>query len=127
MVNHFIDNKFVPGLEGGRFETLNPANNQPITEVASGSAPDVDRTVKAARAAFDYIFLDPPFRYPAKAVLISLIAARGVLSADGLILLHLPKAEARDLAVTDFEVRDERRYDNSHVIFYGKKTASAGG
>lgn len=53
MVNHFIDNKFVPGLEGGRFETLNPANNQPITEVASGSAPDADRAVKAARAAFD--------------------------------------------------------------------------
>lgn len=83
-----------------------------------------ERYVKKAGRSFDCIFLDPPFRYPAKAALFSLIAAHGVLSEDGLILIHLPKAEARDLTVTDFELRDERRYGNSHVIFYGKKAVS---
>ena len=53
LVDHFIDNEFVSALEGGLFETLNPANNQPVATVASGTAADVDRAVRAARAAFD--------------------------------------------------------------------------
>lgn len=53
MINHFIDNAFVPSLDGETFETLNPANNKPITEVASGTVQDADRAVKAARQAFD--------------------------------------------------------------------------
>ena len=52
-VLHFINNRFVPPLEGETFETLNPATNQPITAVASGSAADVDAAVAAARKAFD--------------------------------------------------------------------------
>ena len=53
MIHHFIDNEFVPALEAGAFETLNPATNRPITNVASGTAADVDRAVRAARLAFD--------------------------------------------------------------------------
>jgi 5-carboxymethyl-2-hydroxymuconic-semialdehyde dehydrogenase len=53
MIEHFIDNEFVGALEGGVFETLNPATNQPIASVASGTAADVDRAVAAARRAFD--------------------------------------------------------------------------
>lgn len=53
MINHFIDNAFVPSLDGESFETHNPANNKPITEVASGTVRDADRAVKAARRAFD--------------------------------------------------------------------------
>jgi 5-carboxymethyl-2-hydroxymuconic-semialdehyde dehydrogenase len=53
MINHFIDNAFVPSLDGETFETLNPSNNKPITEVASGTLQDADRAVKAARQAFD--------------------------------------------------------------------------
>jgi len=52
-IDHFIDNEFVPALEGKTFPTLNPADNQPITDVASGSATDIDRAVTAARKAFD--------------------------------------------------------------------------
>jgi 5-carboxymethyl-2-hydroxymuconic-semialdehyde dehydrogenase len=53
MVYHFINNEFVPSLDGQTFDTLNPATNKPITQVASGSAGDIDRAVKAARKAFD--------------------------------------------------------------------------
>ncbi|HLF88236.1 MAG TPA: 5-carboxymethyl-2-hydroxymuconate semialdehyde dehydrogenase [Anaerolineales bacterium] len=53
MIQHFINNQFVPPFEGETFETLNPATNEPITEVAAGSAADVDAAVKAARKAFD--------------------------------------------------------------------------
>ncbi|MEK7312513.1 MAG: 5-carboxymethyl-2-hydroxymuconate semialdehyde dehydrogenase, partial [Chloroflexota bacterium] len=53
MIQHFINNEFVSATEGGAFETLNPTTNKPITNVASGTAADIDRAVKAARAAFD--------------------------------------------------------------------------
>ncbi|HEY4644278.1 MAG TPA: 5-carboxymethyl-2-hydroxymuconate semialdehyde dehydrogenase [Bacteroidota bacterium] len=53
MIHHFINNQFVPSLDGKAFDTLNPTTNQPITQVASGAAEDVDRAVKSARKAFD--------------------------------------------------------------------------
>jgi 5-carboxymethyl-2-hydroxymuconic-semialdehyde dehydrogenase len=53
IVRHFIDNAFVDALEGGTFETLNPATNRPIGIVADGTAADVDRAVRAARRAFE--------------------------------------------------------------------------
>ncbi|HLB45885.1 MAG TPA: 5-carboxymethyl-2-hydroxymuconate semialdehyde dehydrogenase [Anaerolineales bacterium] len=53
MIQHFINNEFVSAAEGGAFETLNPTTNKPITNVASGTAADIDRAVRAARAAFD--------------------------------------------------------------------------
>jgi 5-carboxymethyl-2-hydroxymuconic-semialdehyde dehydrogenase len=53
MILHFIDNDFVPAVDGRTFETLNPVTNQPIEHVAAGSAQDIDRAVSAARAAFE--------------------------------------------------------------------------
>lgn len=53
MIQHFINNEFVDAAEGRTFETLNPTTNRPITTVASGTAADIDRAVKAARVAFD--------------------------------------------------------------------------
>ncbi|MBY0229797.1 MAG: aldehyde dehydrogenase family protein [Gemmataceae bacterium] len=49
----FIDNEFVDPLEGGSFDTLNPATGEAIATVAAGTAKDVDRAVKAARAALE--------------------------------------------------------------------------
>ncbi|PJF28331.1 MAG: betaine-aldehyde dehydrogenase [Phototrophicales bacterium] len=47
-----IGGKWVPAASGATFETLNPANGQPLTVCASGDAEDIDRAVKAAAAAF---------------------------------------------------------------------------
>ncbi len=46
----FINGQFVDGASA--FKTINPANEEVLAEVAEASAEDVDRAVKAARAAF---------------------------------------------------------------------------
>ena len=50
---HLIDNKWVDPVEGGSFETLNPATGEVIAQVAAGTAADVDKAVKAARRALE--------------------------------------------------------------------------
>lgn len=47
----FINGEFVAG-KGKSFDTINPATEEKLATVAYGSAEDVDRAVKAARAAF---------------------------------------------------------------------------
>ncbi len=49
----YIDGQFVQAASGKRFETVNPATGQVLTDVALGAAEDVDRAVQAARRAFD--------------------------------------------------------------------------
>jgi gamma-glutamyl-gamma-aminobutyraldehyde dehydrogenase len=48
----FIDGRFVDAAKGGRFTTVNPANGEPLAEMAAGTAEDIDRAVAAARRAF---------------------------------------------------------------------------
>ena len=50
----FIDGAFVDADGGARFTTENPATGQPIAEVAEGGPADVDRAVRAARAAVEH-------------------------------------------------------------------------
>jgi len=52
-VQHFINGEFVDSLSNKTFETLNPSTNKVIGAIADGQAEDIDRAVKAARAAFD--------------------------------------------------------------------------
>jgi 5-carboxymethyl-2-hydroxymuconic-semialdehyde dehydrogenase len=53
MILHFINNHFLPSADGKVFETLNPANNKPLDQVASGASKEIDQAVRAAREAFD--------------------------------------------------------------------------
>lgn len=48
-----INNKWVDPVEGGSFETYNPATGEVIAEVAAATAKDVDKAVKAARKALE--------------------------------------------------------------------------
>src|SRR5919199_5086108 len=50
---HYIDGRFVESRAGGRFDTIDPTTNKPLTDVAEGTAEDVDAAVAAARRAFD--------------------------------------------------------------------------
>jgi 5-carboxymethyl-2-hydroxymuconic-semialdehyde dehydrogenase len=50
---HFINNAFVASADGQTFASLNPTNNEPVAEVASGGSADVDRAVSAARTAYE--------------------------------------------------------------------------
>ncbi len=47
-----IGNQWLDSESGKTFETINPATGEPICRVAEADAPDVDKAVKAARAAF---------------------------------------------------------------------------
>jgi acyl-CoA reductase-like NAD-dependent aldehyde dehydrogenase len=55
----FIGGEEVDAADGATFETIDPATGNVITTVAQGGAQDVDRAVKAARAAFEH---DAPWR-----------------------------------------------------------------
>lgn len=52
-VRHFIGNQFENSVGGGVFDVLTPLTNEVIGRCASGQTADVDRAVKAARAAFE--------------------------------------------------------------------------
>ncbi len=48
----YIDGAWVAPVSGGLEDVINPATNEKIASIAVGDAADVDRAVKAARAAF---------------------------------------------------------------------------
>ena len=52
-LQHYIAGRWVPSaVESTPFAVINPATEQQVAEISMGSATDVDRAVKAARAAF---------------------------------------------------------------------------
>jgi phenylacetaldehyde dehydrogenase len=48
-----IDGEWVEPASGRTFQTLNPANGEPLAEIAAGEAEDINRAVAAARRAFE--------------------------------------------------------------------------
>src|SRR5277367_7135571 len=50
----FIGGQWVPAQSGKTFETIHPATEEVIAQVAEGDAADVDLAVAAARQAFDH-------------------------------------------------------------------------
>src|SRR3984893_8867068 len=48
-----INGKWVDSASGRTFPTVNPSTGEVIAQVAEADAPDVDKAVAAARAAFD--------------------------------------------------------------------------
>ncbi len=49
----YIGGEWVPAADGRTVEVINPTTEQPIGSVALAGATDIDRAVRAARAAFD--------------------------------------------------------------------------
>jgi acyl-CoA reductase-like NAD-dependent aldehyde dehydrogenase len=49
----FINGEFVDARSGETFVTINPATEEPITNVASAGTPDIDAAVQAARAQME--------------------------------------------------------------------------
>jgi aldehyde dehydrogenase (NAD+) len=48
----FINGEFVPPASGKYFESINPANETKLADIASGTGPDVDAAYEAAARAF---------------------------------------------------------------------------
>ncbi|MCA1748407.1 MAG: aldehyde dehydrogenase family protein, partial [Parasphingopyxis sp.] len=52
-LKHYIDGEWVESEGGSRYEVINPATEEPCTEITLGSQADVDKAVTAARRAFE--------------------------------------------------------------------------
>ncbi len=53
LFGHVADGEAVPSLDGGTMPVIDPATGEQVATAAAGSAADVDRAVRSARAAFD--------------------------------------------------------------------------
>jgi aldehyde dehydrogenase (NAD+) len=54
--DHFIGGTWQPSSERGTFATVNPATGAVLSEVAQGTAADIDRAVAAARQAYERVW-----------------------------------------------------------------------
>ncbi|MEN8239353.1 MAG: aldehyde dehydrogenase family protein, partial [Actinomycetota bacterium] len=75
-----IDGEWRESRTGERFDTVNPATGETITEVASGQADDINDAAQSARAAFEdgrWSGLAPRDRGQALIKLAELIDAHG--------------------------------------------------
>ncbi|MEK7818368.1 MAG: aldehyde dehydrogenase family protein [Bacteroidota bacterium] len=52
----FINGKFIPPIENKYFETINPANEEVIAEVALASKKDIDKAVQSAKNAYEKVW-----------------------------------------------------------------------
>ena len=50
---HFIDGALRDSIDGGRFESVNPATGETLTAMAAGNHKDIDLAVAAARKTFE--------------------------------------------------------------------------
>ena len=53
LFGHVVDGEVVPSLDGGTMPVIDPATGEQVATAAAGSAADVQRAVRSARAAFD--------------------------------------------------------------------------
>jgi len=58
----FINGEFVAPHSGEYFDSINPATEEKLTEIASGDEYDVDLAVKAARGAYENVWSKMPAR-----------------------------------------------------------------
>jgi len=110
-VRHFIGGEYVDSIDAKTFESINPADNQPIARVAEGSAADADRAVAAARKAFEtWSTMSPTAR---KAILLR-VADRIDERAD-----ELAEWETRDMGkpIVDSRTKDVPRSAHNFRFF----------
>ena len=82
-LQNFINGELVDPADGATEEVVNPATGEPIAEAPLSTEEDVDRAVKAARAAFDEWSTRPPMERSAALLKIAdLIEERGDEIAD---------------------------------------------
>ncbi|MBR5927298.1 MAG: RsmD family RNA methyltransferase, partial [Spirochaetia bacterium] len=83
----------------------------------------VERYIQCAPdGSFDLVFLDPPFPRHKKKELIEKIGATSLVKEGGLLMIHYPSEDNLDQEKFEaFDLRDERKYGRSIVLFYRKK------
>src|SRR4051795_7595602 len=85
LFGHVIDGQVVPSADGATMPVIDPATGEAIATAAAGSAEDVARAVKSARAAFDdgrWRLLPPLEKERRLRRLADLLAERGELFGE---------------------------------------------
>ena len=78
----------------------------------------VEQFIRNYRNQFDFIYIDPPFKFPRKTEIIELIGSHGLLKQDGTIIIHIPREESLEAGISIYNLTDERRYGGSLLKFY---------
>ncbi len=82
---------------------------------------DFSACLKTVTGKFDLIFADPPYRENFTEEILRLVAERGLLKADGLVIVESEREEA---AVQGWEIADLRSYGRTKVAMF-RRTASS--
>ncbi|MEO6537419.1 MAG: aldehyde dehydrogenase family protein [Ferruginibacter sp.] len=108
----FINGKFVKPLSRKYFTTINPANEEKLSEVADANAADVDKAVKAARNGYEKTWKKMPAKERAKYIF---------------RIARIMQERARELAVIETldggkPIRESRDFDiptaANHFFYY---------
>jgi betaine-aldehyde dehydrogenase len=100
----FLGGEWVQAAEGGTRTILNPANNEPIAEVANGTAADAEIAIGHARRAFDSGPW-PKMRAQERATFLSKLADLIDANADALATLET-RNNGKPLREAKFDVAD---------------------
>jgi 16S rRNA (guanine966-N2)-methyltransferase len=79
----------------------------------------VERFLSKDPRAFEYVFLDPPFAFTGKEAVLD--AAAGHLAPEGVVMLHLHRAEPLVTDRPGLEEIDRREYGQSRVVFWHRR------
>ena len=108
-----------PPLDKGRTKVgLEIASSQPFDSAAlrSGSL--------LAMTRFDLIYVAPPQYKELWAETLKALDTRDLLAADGIIVAQIHPKEYTELALTQFELYDQRKYGSTLLCFYRARPAS---
>lgn len=77
----------------------------------------------AAAAACDFIFMDPPYGSGRAQTALIVLAEKGWLQAEGLIVVEVAAAEPFESPLADWSIADERRYGAARLVFLRRGSA----
>ena len=80
---------------------------------------DYSTCLNALTGEFDFVFIDPPYRYDYGVPAMEKIVARGLLSNDGVIVYERDKPFEGE--VEGLEQYDERKYGKTYLTFFKRK------
>ena len=108
----FINGEWVKPASGKYFDTINPANEEKLSEIAEANAADVDKAVKAARTAYEKVWKRMPAKERAKYIF---------------RIARMIQEKARELAIIESldggkPIRESRDFDvptaANHFFYY---------
>lgn len=108
----FIDGEWVKPQSNKYFDTINPASEEKLSEVAEANAADIDKAVKAARKAYEKVWKKMPAKERAKYVF---------------RIARMIQEKARELAIIETldggkPIRESRDFDvptaANHFFYY---------